>query len=649
MTLAAGTILENRYCIERLLGQGGMGAVYCAFDTHLQQTVAIKENTVAGPGAPPEVIETARKQFEREALVLARLRHPNLPRVIDHFVSPNGNQYLVMDFIEGQDLAQIVSRSGPVPEAQAFAWIVQVCSALEYLHSQQPPVIHRDIKPQNIRITPQGQVYLVDFGIAKIGGVSSKTTTGALGVTPGFSPPEQYAMGGTDARSDIYALGATFYALLTGRVPPESILLQGGEAYLLPPHQLNASVSPAVQQAILKAMDTRRTNRPQTVAEFRRMLSATGTPAAPLPAQPLERGRRPDGVALSRPSVPFGPTPQPISRPRPAVAPQPVRKTAAPILLLLIGVGLAAVVLVGLIIVAVSSALSTDQASLSTLPWDARGIAIAGKYAYIANGQYGWRSINIANPRRPSLAGSYDISGIVRNVAVVSTPTRTYAYIAAGESGLHIVDATRLVSFVYKTRNAQGVAVSGNYAYIANGDDGLDIINISNPTNPIEIGHYDTAGFAWDVTMSGNYAFIAAGYHGLYILDISQPAASTLLARYNTPGRTLGAAVAGNYVYVADGDSGLHIIDISSPASPTVIGSLDTPGEARAVAVVGAHAYVADGSGGLRVIDISDPTRPREVNSSNAPGEAWDVAIVGNYAYVATGSNGLNIVEIVRR
>ncbi len=275
MTLTAGTPLENRYRIEELLGQGGMGAVYRAYDTRLQQAVAIKENTMAALGISPEVVEASRHQFEREALMLARLRHPNLPRVSDHFVTPEGNQYLVMDYIEGDDLAHIITRGGPLPEAQAIAWISQACNALEYLHTQQPPIIHRDIKPQNIKVTSQGRIYLVDFGIAKIGGERSKTATGALGVTPGFSPPEQYAMTGTDARSDIYALGATLYALLTGQSPPESITLQAGEARLIPPCRLNTTVSLAVQHAILTAMQARRTDRPQTVAEFRQMLSAT--------------------------------------------------------------------------------------------------------------------------------------------------------------------------------------------------------------------------------------------------------------------------------------------------------------------------------------------------------------------------------------
>jgi serine/threonine protein kinase len=270
--LAVGTILENRYRIDQLMGYGGMGALYRAYDTHLQRVVAIKENTVAALGISEEAIGASRRQFEREALVLARVRHVNLPHVSDHFVTPEGNQYLVMDFIEGEDLAQIVARTGPLSETLALSYINQVCDALEYLHSLQPPIIHRDIKPQNIKVTPTGQVFLVDFGIAKVGGISGQTLAGAVGVTRGFSPPEQHAMSGTDVRSDIYSLGATLYALVTGQVPPDSVSLQSGEAQLTLPRLANQTVSPTVQEALLTAMATRRTDRPQTVREFRRML-----------------------------------------------------------------------------------------------------------------------------------------------------------------------------------------------------------------------------------------------------------------------------------------------------------------------------------------------------------------------------------------
>jgi serine/threonine protein kinase len=157
MSLFIGQLLNNnRYRIEQQIGKGGFGAVYRAVDTVLKQPCAVKENI--------DTSSEAQRQFEREALLLARLRHSNLPRVIDHFFIPNQGQYLVMDFVEGQNLAQILAqRGGPLTEQEALAWICQIGQALNYLHQQQPPIIHRDIKPQNIIVTPNGQAILVDF------------------------------------------------------------------------------------------------------------------------------------------------------------------------------------------------------------------------------------------------------------------------------------------------------------------------------------------------------------------------------------------------------------------------------------------------------------------------------------------------------
>jgi len=202
MNLVPGQLLNSRYRIVKLLGQGGFGAVYRAWDTNLHGPVAVKENFDPSPAS--------QNQFAREASMLFLLRHNNLPRVIDHFNIPGQGQYLVMDFIEGEDLQAMLDQTGgPLDEATVLPWIEQVCDALEYMHSQNPPVIHRDIKPANIKITPQGQAILVDFGIAKTFDPNLATTQGARAVTPGFSPNEQYGQGRTDARTDVYALGAT--------------------------------------------------------------------------------------------------------------------------------------------------------------------------------------------------------------------------------------------------------------------------------------------------------------------------------------------------------------------------------------------------------------------------------------------------------
>jgi len=266
MPLVVGQLLQNRYRIEALLGQGGFGAVYRAVDLNINFQVAIKENLDASP--------EAQRQFAREAALLVRLRHPSLPRVTDTFFIPGWGSYIVMDLIEGQTLQDMLDHSGAVDEARAVAWLSQVLDALAYLHEQTPPIIHRDLKPANIIVTPQGRATLVDFGIAKVYDPNLLTATGGRAVTPGYSPWEQYKMTGTDTRSDVYAAGATLYALLTGQVPPESIDLMGGLAQLTPPRVLKPRLSPQVEAAVQRAVAIQPTGRFANAGQFRAALSA---------------------------------------------------------------------------------------------------------------------------------------------------------------------------------------------------------------------------------------------------------------------------------------------------------------------------------------------------------------------------------------
>ncbi|MEW5870314.1 MAG: protein kinase [Chloroflexota bacterium] len=273
MDLDSGRILNNRYRIVRKLGQGGFGAIYRAWDLNLKAPCAVKINT--------EISEEAARQFALEASMLANLNHAHLPKVTDYFTIQGMGQYLVMEYIDGEDLqekldhANLPGEPGHLAEAQILEWMGQVCDALKYLHSRTKPIIHRDVKPANIRITSEGRAVLVDFGIAKTFTPNMATAAAAKAVTPGFSPPEQYSGTGTDSRSDIYALGATMYALLTGEVPVESVLRVAGQADLTPPSELNPEVSTQVEAAILKAMAVQAQNRYLTVDAFWTALSTT--------------------------------------------------------------------------------------------------------------------------------------------------------------------------------------------------------------------------------------------------------------------------------------------------------------------------------------------------------------------------------------
>lgn len=271
MALEEGDLVHNRYRIVETLGKGGMGAVYRATDESLGVSVALKENLFAHD----EFI----RQFRREALILAELRHTNLPRVTDHFVYEGQGQYLVMDYIEGEDLQQRRERLGTIAEDETIVIAIAICDALHYLHTRPTPILHRDIKPGNIKVTLTGAVYLVDFGLAKLVVGQKETTAGARGITPGFSPPEQYGTGSTDVRSDIYALGATLYAVLTGSLPEDALGRAMAKHELTPVTSRIPSVSNRLAAIIEKAMEVQPEDRFQTTEEMRRELLAISTAA----------------------------------------------------------------------------------------------------------------------------------------------------------------------------------------------------------------------------------------------------------------------------------------------------------------------------------------------------------------------------------
>ncbi len=284
MPLQPGDLLRDRYRIEGQLGKGGMGAVFLAHDITLDIKVAVKENLNLNP--------ESERQFRREANLLASLRHPHLPRVTDHFILED-RQYLVMDYIEGIDLHTRVAKQPPTVE-EVTGWADGIADALHYLHTRQPPVIHRDIKPANLKLQADGNVILVDFGIAKIFD-QTQTTTGARGLTPGFSPPEQYGGQITDARSDQYALAATLYSLLTNKRPADSIQRMLGKETLIPIRQLHPGVPEHIEAALDRALALDQDQRFPDVQSFRSALKgelALETIRAPLTIPELAKPQR---------------------------------------------------------------------------------------------------------------------------------------------------------------------------------------------------------------------------------------------------------------------------------------------------------------------------------------------------------------------
>jgi serine/threonine-protein kinase len=252
-----------------------MGATYLAEDLRLEGRQCAVKEALPDTETPPEELKQSREQFYQEASTLARLDHPNLPKVSDFF-SEDDRDYLVMDFVPGQDLREMLANSirqgHPLPEKQVLGWATQLCDALDYMHTQSPPVLHRDIKPGNIKITPSGNVKLVDFGLVKVlVPDDQRTITVVQGRgTVQYTPLEQYGgdTGHTDARSDIYSFAATLYHLLTGQPPLDA------KARFLKPHSLdsprslNPSLSPQTERAILWGLAMHPDERPSSIAEL---------------------------------------------------------------------------------------------------------------------------------------------------------------------------------------------------------------------------------------------------------------------------------------------------------------------------------------------------------------------------------------------
>jgi serine/threonine protein kinase len=331
MTLERGTLLHKRYRIVEILGQGGMGSVYRAVDENLGVDVAVKENLFT--------TDEYARQFRLEAVILANLRHPNLPRVSDHFSVGDQGQYLVMDFIEGEDLRQRMERMGTITEDDSVMVGAAICDALTHLHTRKPPILHRDIKPGNVKITPDGHIFLVDFGLAKVVQGTQATTTGARAMTPGYSPPEQYGTARTDPRTDIYSLGATLYASLCGMIPEDGLARAMDNAQLTPLRKRNPKTSRRLAAAIEKAMAIDPADRFQTAEEFKKALLAaksktqrltgefTVVPPPDIPNPPLEQidASRSEAKA-KQPSGPLAPPPA-FDEDKPFVPPKKRRRS----------------------------------------------------------------------------------------------------------------------------------------------------------------------------------------------------------------------------------------------------------------------------------------------------------------------------------
>mgnify|MGYP000986885888 CR=1 FL=1 len=286
--LEPGFFLKSRYQILQQIGKGGMGEVYLAEDQSLANQVAVKANH--------NLSAHAAEQFIREARMLAALKHPSLPRVIDYFTEGE-SQYLVMDYVPGEDLRTLIENKTSFTLPQVLKWAEQLGNALNYLHNQKPPIFHRDVKPANIKLTPAGDVVLVDFGIAKTGDPSQETLSGAWGYTPGFAPPEQVSGLRTGPYSDQFSLAATLYFLLAGTPPPDSAQRMMGSQEYIPLQTVKPGLPGHVCHAIDRALQIKPEERFGTITDFVNALCDTHPLPEPAPYQKTV-------VAANRPGIP---------------------------------------------------------------------------------------------------------------------------------------------------------------------------------------------------------------------------------------------------------------------------------------------------------------------------------------------------------
>ncbi|WP_165423863.1 serine/threonine-protein kinase [Ktedonosporobacter rubrisoli] len=269
------SLLQQRYIIIEQIGRGGMGAVYAATDTRIaHRRVAIKEMSQAR--FSPQELAEATTRFQQEAAMLGALSHPNLPRIYDAF-SEQGRSYLVMDLIEGKTLHQLLKEAHgqPLAVVQVLLYARQLCDVLSYLHQRTPPIIFRDIKPTNIMIVPTGQIYLIDFGIARFFKEGQQQDTILLG-SPGYAPPEQHGIAQTSPRSDIYGLGATLHHCLTGRDPSRA-----SDSFSFPPiRRFNPQVPSELDKLIQRMVAHDDQERPANALEVQQALMQISQQAA---------------------------------------------------------------------------------------------------------------------------------------------------------------------------------------------------------------------------------------------------------------------------------------------------------------------------------------------------------------------------------
>lgn len=644
MTLEIGQLIHHdRYRIDALLGRGGMGAVYKAWDSSLELNVAIKENLDISP--------EAQKQFNREASILARLSHPNLPRVTDYFLIPDQGQYLVMDYIEGLDLQTMLDQLERLPAPEVLNWISQICDAVAYLHSQPTPIIHRDIKPANIKITPDGRAVLVDFGIAKLHSPSKATTVGAKAVTPGYSPPEQYGDHvHTDARSDIYALGATLYHLLTGKEPPESVLRVVNRDLMPPPRALNPELNPDLEGVIVRSTELSTERRYQSVGEMQaalRNMAAGLVSAAASSAEPehtVEGAKEAGQQEMVRPTAgresssaaeavlvapPMGVKPPAGGRPLPPPAMPPAAEMQQP--------------------ATPSGSATHPRKGVPIWVWLGAGFLVLCVVA-AGLGTLVYRQMAVrleatatlpATVTLPPASATFTFVPPTATQAMEPTATLTLSPAVSAGSPSGYEPVASLVAPL--DQDLRSVAEKDGFVYLLTKKNRLLVYDLRNLDD--QSGFTILTEFTQNLPVKNGNGLLrlgdllyAYGNAGIQILDISDPS-QPIVKREQVDLMIYGVLVQDNLL-IATGAEKFQIYDISSPTSPVTVGKYTTGANTvnysallnRGYLFIAQYATANERPRGyLLAFDFSDPKNPRQVQKIDANEVGFHLFLQDNF------------------
>ena len=600
---AAGEELAGRYRIVALLGRGGMGEVYRAEDLRLGQPVALKFLPLAFEHDPERV-----QRLLGEVSTARRVAHPNVCRVYD-VVEMGDDRFVTMEYVDGEDLASLLGRSGRLPASRVADVARQLAAGLAAAH--ELGIVHRDLKPSNVMMDGHGRIRIGDFGLAAGVGEVGPADVGAG--TRAYMAPEQRRGLEVTQRSDVYALGLVLYEVFTGHHPFEGSQGSGSPRASADrpanPCDVVEGFDPAVARVILHCLKRDPADRPASATEVLRALTGGDLLAATTVGTTLPTTRR--------------------------------RHRARWVASGLLAAAAVASIMFGMI--GVSDRPSLVIVGSVDTPGKAYDVAVAGSHAYVADGEAGLQVVDISDPASPRIVGSVDTPGEAPAVAVAGT----HAYVADGEAGLQVMDISdpalpRIVGSVDTPGSASAVDVVGDHAYVADSGYGLQVVDISNPNAAAIVGSVDTPGTAAGVAVLGSHACVTDWATGLQVVDISNPASPAIVGNVDTPLNAGDIAVAGTHAYVTDGSGLLLVVDISNPTSPAVIGSINSQG--WDVAVAGRYAYVPVRAVGLQVVDISDPASPSMVGAVDTPGTALGVAVAGDHVYVADGVAGLQVL-----